>query len=239
MLKQIKIIFEDQAILVLDKPCGVVVNDSETVSEEDLVLENYLAKHAENLGISEDTERKGIVHRLDKETSGVLIIAKNNTILKILQASFKERLIKKTYLAVVNGSVPEHSFTVNAPIARNPKNRFRFAVVSGGKQAITAFEKIRQFNRTRDGEDFTYTLLKAYPLTGRTHQIRVHLTAFGNPIAGDRVYEGRILHQRNEDFFKRLMLHAYEIEIKHPVTGEKLVFTSPIPKEFKNVNPLP
>lgn len=233
---EIKILYEDDFLFVFDKPFGLTVNKSETLKEGEICLEDYLEELREEKGLTEEIERNGIVHRLDKETSGVIVVAKDSETLELLQNEFKERHVKKTYTVIVNGEFKDEYVSVDAPLARNPKNKFKYAVVVGGKQAYTEFKKIKVIkiqDEENGGEEKIFTLLEAYPLTGRTHQIRVHLLALGYPIVSDNLYLNERTYLENRKHFKRLMLHASKIEFTHPRTGELFVLEAPLPEEFK------
>ena len=171
-----------------------------------------------------DQERPGIVHRLDKDTSGILILAKSEEALERMQELFQEREMQKTYLALVKGHMRFRNGTIDLPLARSVKNRARFEVVGrgspGGREAVTDFTVLRAF------EKFTYVRLM--PHTGRTHQLRVHLSYFGNPILGDILYGNR-----KELVLPRLALHAYQIEFVHPFTGNGIRVTSPLPVDLR------
>ena len=214
-----EIIFEDNDILVLNKPSGLVVNVSETTKEgtlQDWVAENYPG----NVG-----ERNGLVHRLDRETSGVVVFAKNEAAFENLQAQFKAREVEKEYLALVFGELKDEALEVNAPIDRNPRSRTKMAVVEGGREAVTRIEKVKVIG---DGEE-KMTLIKAFPRTGRTHQIRVHLAALGHPVIGDSMYAGQKRSISSREEFGRLMLHAHKITFTHPGTGERVTFEAVVP----------
>lgn len=214
-----KIIFEDNALLVLDKPSGLVVNRAETQKEE--TLEDWLA------GKIPGVLRSGIVHRLDKDTSGLLVVAKTQEAMASLQAQFKGREVVKKYLALVHGKVTPESGTIDAPLARNPFNRMRFGVFPGGREAKTDYRVLRQF------ADLTY--LELSPHTGRTHQIRVHLKYINHSIVSDSIYGGRKNYQADLSFCPRLFLHATFLQIKHPVSGERREFESPLPTDLQGV----
>lgn len=215
----IPIIFEDESLLIVDKPSGVVVNRAETQKGE--TLEDWAAKR----GIS--VERSGIVHRLDKDTSGLLVIAKTPGVLANLQSQFKSREVIKKYLALVHGTVSPAQGTIKAPIERNPFNRMRFGVFPGGREAETAYKTYKTYK--------TYTFLELSPHTGRTHQIRVHLKYINHPIVSDPIYGGRKNYQADIKFCPRLFLHATYLKIKHPVTGEAMEFNSPLPSPLQAV----
>lgn len=232
-----KTVFQNQNFIVLDKPVGLTVNRSQTTKGQE-TLQDYLEKNFEGIANyckknpeSEFAKRSGIVHRLDKDTSGIILIAKTPQSLEILQKQFKEREVKKTYLALVWGKLTQ-SGEINAPITRNPFNRSRFGVFLGGKEAQTKYTVCK--NSTARGKDIT--LLEVYPETGRTHQIRVHLTYIGHPIVGDSLYSGRKMSKEGLQLFGRLMLHAYKLSFIDPVKKIRQEFKSDIPEEFrKNV----
>jgi 23S rRNA pseudouridine1911/1915/1917 synthase len=233
METEIKKIYEDGDILVLDKPSGLVVNRSVTSKSETLqdILEKEYSFESEEM--VEDTtddfsERSGIVHRLDKDTSGILVVAKSKKAFQNLISQFKERETNKEYLAILCRKIDDEIIEVDAPLKRNPKSPLKFAVVEGGKDAFTRFERIKTVNL--DGND--YTLMKVYPKTGRTHQIRVHAAATGHPIAGDVIYCSMILLESSLNYFGRLMLHAHKLSFYHPKTGNFIEFTSKTPPEF-------
>ncbi|EKD99396.1 MAG: hypothetical protein ACD_22C00267G0001 [uncultured bacterium] len=168
------------------------------------------------------------MHRLDKDTSGVLIVAKNEEAFTSLQKQFKDRTIAKEYVAWVIGEIADDKFEINAPIKRNPRSRFKFAVVADGKDAFTAFEKVK----TVEINDQKATLLKVYPKTGRTHQIRVHLSAFDHPIIGDEIYGTKKQLEDWYQVFPRLMLHSQKITFNHPINGNLMSVEAPLPPEF-------
>ena len=222
-MHDLDILYEDSYILVLNKPSGVVVNKSDTSS--DITIQDKIAGYI----VADDEEseffqRGGIVHRIDKDTSGVLLIAKDIGSFKRLQKQFKRREVTKEYVAVVHGEIKDDMFEVNAPIKRNPSNRLKYAIVEGGKEAVTRFEKLKTINNL--------TVLKCFPKTGRTHQIRIHLTALGHPIIMDTLYSNVLQLSEAKEKFPRMLLHATKITIKHPQSGEMVTFEAPLPAEF-------
>lgn len=223
----LKTIFEDDQILVVDKPAGLVVNNSQTSGE--ITLQNLVIDYIEvDDSETEFENRGGIVHRLDKDTSGILLVAKNERSFSDLQKQFKDRAVEKEYIALVIGEIKDDIFEIDAPIARNPRQRMKYAVVAEGKEASTKFEKIK----TLEVENMVATFLRAKPLTGRTHQIRVHLAALDHPVVGDSIYSTQDQFDRWKNIFNRLMLHAQKITFRHPINGDKLTFESPLPAEF-------
>lgn len=167
--------------------------------------------------------RPGIVHRLDKDTSGLLIIAKNDKAHLAMSEQIQNRQVKKTYLALVKGILPENEATIKMPIGRSTKDRKKMAVTKTGKEAITHFKVLERF------QNYTYVEVKIE--TGRTHQIRVHMSEIGHPVVGDMVYS----NGKNEFGIEGQMLHAYKLDFKHPITGEEMHLTAPLPEYFENV----
>ena len=214
-------LYEDEHLLIIDKPTGISVHPG-AGERRTTVLDIFRSLYPQIDSIP-DTDRPGIVHRLDKETSGVLVLAKDETTMKRMQKKFKRREVRKTYLAFAKGHLRYMNGTIDVPIARNPKNRKKYMAVpyeyyENAREAVTDFSLIRAF------DDFSF--IKLNPHTGRTHQLRVHLSHFGNPILGDPVY-GKGAR------FKRLALHAHQIEFAHPWTEQILVARSPLPSVFR------
>ena len=219
------IIYEDENLLVVDKPAGLVVNKSETTKDitlEDLLIEKY------NLtgSTTEFEQRKGIVHRLDKDTSGVLLIAKDERTYEEIKAQFMDRDIAKEYIALVYGEVKDKEFEIAAPIGRNPENKRKMIVSQSGKTAVTKFELIKNIKLV-SGD---YALLKVLPKTGRTHQIRVHLAAYGHSVVGDVIYVSSHVLSKSASDFSRMMLHAKSIEVFY--RDEKRLFVSTSYSDF-------
>ncbi len=218
----IKVLYEDDDLLVVDKPVGLVVNKTPTFSGK--TLQDFLDVTTGFDPVSEFVIRSGVVHRLDKGTSGVLLVAKTPKSFRNLQDQFKKREVKKTYVALLTGVLKESLVEIDAPIGRSPRSRFKFAVVREGKEAHTRVEKICEVEGS--------TLVWLYPQTGRTHQLRVHTAALGHPIVGDMVYSTKEDRKKWGTRYKRLMLHAYKISFVHPSSGNPVDFTAPVPKEF-------
>lgn len=204
------IIYEDDDVIVVDKPSGVLTHAKGVVSDEFSVAEFVRSKTT----YKQDTNRPGIIHRLDRDTSGIILCAKNEAAAKMLQRQFSDRKVKKQYLAVVEGELKEPSAVIDLPIARNPKAPSTFRVDANGKPAQTKYEVI--------ANDRSCSLVRLMPHTGRTHQLRVHMAHIGNPIVGDKVYGQEA---------DRLMLQAESLEITLP-NKERKVFSSEIPKKF-------
>ncbi len=233
MSSNLNIIYEDQFLLAINKPSGLVVNRSKTWP--DLTVQDLIEEYLPNFPIESESEfvsRSGVVHRIDKETSGLLLIAKDENTFLALQKSFKNREIEKTYVALVYGKFSSDLIDLDAPIKRNPHNRLKFAVVNGGKTAVTSFKKLAEYSW--QGE--TLSLVEAKPKTGRTHQIRVHLAALNHPVVGDTLYLGNKRMELSRGIFNRMMLHAYSLKLKHPITQEDLFLMAEIPSEFSYQN---
>jgi 23S rRNA pseudouridine1911/1915/1917 synthase len=219
------IIYEDADIVVVDKPAGMVVHPAHGHRSGTLV--NALLAHCPDLAGIGGELRPGIVHRLDKDTSGVVIVAKNDAAHRDLQAQFQKRLVHKTYLALVEG-VPQATYgLVDAPIGRDPQHRQRMAVVTGpsrrGREARTEYQVVERFAH--------HALVEAAPVTGRTHQIRIHLAFIGHPVVGDRVYGFR----KQRVPVPRQFLHAARIAFTLPGSGKHAEFTSPLPDDLDAV----
>ena len=220
----VHVIHEDDDLLIVDKPAGLVVHPAPGHADGTLV--NALLGLGEALaptGIA-GVQRPGIVHRLDRDTSGLLMVARSDAAQASLQAQLKARRIKKTYLALVQGSVSAAAGRIEAPIGRDPGRRTRMAVVPNGKPATTGYRVRERFNG--------WTLLELDLVTGRTHQIRVHLEAIGHPIAGDPMY-GTGTSRRGPDGLERLFLHAWRLELTSPSTGRLIRAEAPLPPELE------
>lgn len=216
------IIYEDNDIIVVNKPKGMVVHPAN--GNPDGTLVNAILAICKNSlsGIGGEL-RPGIVHRLDKDTSGLIIVAKNDKAHINMSEQIKERNVKKTYIALVRGNVPEEEATINMPIGRSTKDRKKMAVTKNGKQAITHFKVLKRYSK--------YTLLEIKIETGRTHQIRVHMAEIGYPVVGDAVYS----NGKNEFGIEGQMLHAYKLEFMHPITNKHMELTSPLPQYFEEI----
>lgn len=216
------VVFEDDQILVINKPAGLIVQDSHTHNQA--TLEQAIAATAPDNSDDEGLERGGIVHRLDKETSGLMVIAKTPTAQTNLQQQFKDRQVHKRYLAMVWGRPKDDHAIINAPINRHPVTGYKYVVMAGGREAVTEFWLDQEYRY----HDEVMSLLKVFPQTGRTHQIRVHLTALRLPIVGDTIY-GR----RKDKTGIRQFLHAAELEFQHPTTGEQMRFEASLPEDLQ------
>jgi 23S rRNA pseudouridine1911/1915/1917 synthase len=222
-----KIIFEDNHFLIIDKPAGVIVNDAETTKGK-LTLQSWLSSLDYPLAKRKE-ERGGIVHRLDKETSGILIVAKTLEAFNSLQREFKERLVEKTYIALVHGKVEPEKGTIEVSVGRLPWRRDRFGVLPGGREARTDYEVVSFYKK--DGEE--YSLVEVKPKTGRTHQIRIHFKYLRYPLVSDSFYAGRKTARKDRTWCPRLFLHAKEIAFSHPESGKRLNFSSDLPLDLK------
>ncbi len=209
-------LYEDEWLLVIDKPPGLAVHPGAGEKRE-TILDIFRHEYP-RIGAMADLERPGIVHRLDKDTSGVLILAKSEEAVSAMQALFQERAMAKTYLALVAGAMRFRNGTIDRPLARSLRNRARFEVA--GEDREDRREAITEFAR--------FTFVKLMPHTGRTHQLRVHLAHFGNPVLGDVLYN----KSRGKDF-PRLALHAFRIAFDHPFSGERVEVTSPLPRDLR------
>ncbi len=222
------IIFEDSHIIVINKPAGMVVHPG--AGHENSTLVHGLLHHCNDLAGIGDTMRPGIVHRLDKDTSGLVIIAKNNTAHQSLIEQFASRSTDKRYIAIVTGKLRDLSGTVNSTIGRHPVHRKKMAAgVSRGKEALTRWKLVRELAGA--------SLIKVHILTGRTHQIRVHMASIRHPLLGDTLYGGpsSIKFQDRTVRIHRQMLHAAELAVTHPVTGERMEWQAPLPDDMEKV----
>lgn len=206
----LKIIYEDSDILVIDKDPGIVTHP--TLDHPGGTIVNAVLGHLEKMETKD--LRPGIVHRLDKNTSGLLVVAKNTSALEKLKKQFKEKEVKKSYIALVHGKLEKEKGTIKEKIARHPKFRSKFSVSREGREALTNYKVLKRYNNL--------TLVELHPETGRTHQLRVHLSHLGHPIVGDKLYGGKML-------LNRQFLHASSLELIHPKTREIMIFKSELP----------
>lgn len=219
MEERIKIIYEDEDVLIIDKPAGIVVtSEGNTIKER--TIQDWLTKNYNN-----NLEREGIVHRLDKGTSGLLVISKNQEALIKLKKQFKDRSIKKKYLAMICGDASIDG-EINMPISRSKYGFGKFAVSADGKPAVTKFCRI---NKYRIGGKL-YSLVEIDLKTGRTHQIRVHFSNLRWPLLGDKLYGGDVITDLNRPF-----LHSAEITLIHPKTNQEMTFKSELPADLQQI----
>jgi 23S rRNA pseudouridine1911/1915/1917 synthase len=212
----LKVRYEDDDLLVIDKPAGLVVHPGPGHAGGTLV-HGLLARGPQWSSVG-GVERPGIVHRLDKDTSGLMIVARNDTTHRDLARQLQDRTMHRRYQAIVVGEVPDAAARIDAPVGRDPRHRQRMAVVASGRQAITDFRRL--------GLVQGHTLLEVSLLTGRTHQVRVHLAYIRHPVLGDTVYG------RPSPLIGRPALHAAEITFRHPRTGKAVKLDSPLPPDF-------
>lgn len=208
--KQLPIIHEDSNVTVINKPIGVLTHAKGRIAEESTVADFMLSRTTFN----QDTNRPGIIHRLDRDTSGVIICARNPEAASYLQRQFTNRKVKKTYLAIIKGKLKIKKGQIDIPIGRNPKKPSTFRADPNGKPAVTNYQVLE--------EGSVFSFIKLQPVTGRTHQLRVHLAYLDHPILGDRFYGKEST---------RLFLHAYQLEITLP-GGKRTIFTADLPPEF-------
>jgi len=210
-----KILFEDEYLVVLDKPSGMDVEALQAWIKEKL-----------NFPISNSFElRNGLVHRLDKPTSGVILVAKIKESFEALQKQFADRIVRKTYIALAHGKIKDEKGSIIEKVGRLPWKRTKFGVFEGGRDAQTDYEVVKYVGN--------FTLLNLFPKTGRTHQIRVHLKHIGHPVVADNLYAGRKVNRQDRKWCPRLFLHASQIEFMHPVTREKIIVKSELPEDLK------
>ncbi len=215
MTNELKIVFRDEHLLVVDKPAGLVVHPARGHRE------GTLSQLLTGAAAGGEPERAGIVHRLDRDTSGLLVVASSEESHALLQAALRDRLIEREYLALVEGLPPARTGTIEAPIARHPRIRTRMAVDPSGREARTHFELLQRLPST--------SLLRLRLDTGRTHQIRVHMQAIGHPVCGDPEYGTPGLLD-----LKRQFLHATRLSFPHPITHEQVEVTSPLPPDLRD-----
>jgi 23S rRNA pseudouridine1911/1915/1917 synthase len=239
----ISIIFEDDSIVIIDKPAGITVNRAETTKNETTVQdwsEKYLkitykdtaSKYGDKDWNPEDEfyKRGGIVHRLDKETSGILIIAKSPEAFVHLQQQFRVRTVKKTYLALSHGVIQPIEGEISVPVGRLPWNRNRFGILPGGRESKTLYKVLSNYQMSKSHE--ILSLVELYPQSGRTHQIRVHLKYINNPIFADFLYAGRKTAREDRKKLSRVFLHAAKINFLHPTTRETVSYEAPLTPEL-------
>lgn len=212
----IDIVYEDDDVIVVNKPQGMVVHPAP--GHPDGTLVNGLLYHTKLAAIN-DVIRPGIVHRIDRDTSGLLMVAKSQAAMVSLSAQLRAKSNKREYLAIVHGNITAEKGTIDAPLARDPKDRKKIAIQAGGRNAITHYTVEERFGQ--------YTLVRCILETGRTHQIRVHMSSIGHPLAGDPVYGPKKTLPGHGQF-----LHAAVLGFTQPTTGEELVFTAPVPPIF-------
>lgn len=246
-MRYLPVLYEDEDILVVNKPAGVIVNNSDT-TEKITTLQNMVAVYLQlpqNYLVPQRKEgewespesaflnRAGIVHRLDKETSGALIVAKTLESFIELQRQFKERIVEKNYIALSHGKIIPPTGEISVPVGRLEFNRKRFGVVAGGRDSVTKYSVLQTMENPQTRE--LLSLVELFPKTGRTHQIRVHLQYLGYPIFGDELYAGRKISRQDRKVLPRVFLHATGISFLHPVNSERMHVTAPLPVELEDM----
>ncbi len=213
----INIVYEDEDVIIIDKVTGMVVHPAHGHYNDTLV--NALLFHIKDLSLINGVKRPGIVHRIDKDTSGLLMVAKNDTAHQSLVEQLQDKTVVRRYMTLVQGTIPHEFGKINAPIGRDPKDRKKMTAIYGGKEAVTHFKVIERFEE--------FTLLECRLETGRTHQIRAHLKYIGYPVVGDPMYGRRKVIGKDGQF-----LHAKTLGFNHPRTNEYIEFNSELPKFF-------
>lgn len=231
-----QVVFEDINFIIINKPSGMIVNNADTSKDlftvQDWVSKTYnLQPKSHSLTDSEFIRRNGIVHRLDKETSGALIVALNEESFINLQKQFKDKSVKKVYTALVHGKLVNEG-EINVPIGRLPWNRMRFGVLPSGRQSFTKFKTLKHLSLKTGKSTEVLSLVEVYPQTGRTHQIRVHMQYAGHPIFADNLYAGRKTILADRKLLARHFLHASKISFLSPTTGSRVTFEAPMPSEL-------
>ncbi len=226
------VVYEDETLLVVDKPAGMVVHPAP--GHTGGTLANALLAHNPEVAgrdRAQHGERPGIVHRLDRDTSGLILLAKTEKAQRALQQQFKDRQVDKAYLALVHGHLQPAWGRIEAPIGRDPHHRQRMAVLPGGREAVTEYHVLEQFSHQAGPAAGMYSLLRAELKTGRTHQIRVHLASVGHAVVADPVYGRRRTHLP----LQRQFLHAGHLGFQHPVTGQRVELDAPLPADLAGV----
>jgi len=241
-VNQPEVIYEDDALLVIGKPAGMVVNRADT-TEVGKTLQDWVESYTPGVfrpsgtftpGVDiEETfrQRSGIAHRLDKETSGAMLIGKTPVALAELMRQFKARETKKEYIALAHGIIEPKENTINLPIGRNQYNRHKFQVDVFGKNAITRYLVEKSFMGVEGYQD-GFTLVHCFPKTGRTHQIRVHMAQIGNPLVGDELYGGRKRVEHDRVWCVRHFLHAAKLTFTHPITSLSMTLEAALPEDL-------
>lgn len=224
------IVYEDEDLIVVNKPAGMVVHPA--YGHRTGTLANAVLAHCPDLAGVKGDLRSGIVHRLDKDTSGLIIVAKNDLARRHLQRQFKRREVKKVYVALLEGRLEPARGVIEAPIGRDKKRRKRMAVVEGGREARTEYRVVEYFSHVTGKVPRTYTLVEAEPKTGRTHQVRVHFASIGHPLTGDLVYGFR---KQRLSGLQRQFLHARTLGFRLPGSDEYIELTAELPDDLRGV----
>lgn len=225
-----KIIYEDETFFVVDKPSGWITNEADTTTTQP-VVQTWISENFDYPLKGDRELRDGIVHRLDKETSGILVIAKTKQAFEKLQSEFKNREVQKTYVALLHGKVEPLEGKIEATVGRLPWHRSRFGILSGGRESATEYKVLKFY----PGNNAGHSLVEFYPKTGRTHQIRIHARHIGHAIVADEFYAGRKTARNDRKWCPRLFLHASEIKFIHPKTGKAVEFKSELPTDLQGV----
>jgi 23S rRNA pseudouridine1911/1915/1917 synthase len=220
------VVYRDDDVIVIDKPAGLVTHPAPGHQRGTLVNALLGMEAGEGLATAAGAQRPGIVHRLDRDTSGLIVVARNDAAQVSLQAQLKARRVRKTYLALVGGVVNAELGRIEKPIGRDPRNRMRQAITADGKPATTGYRVRERFEE--------WTMLELDLITGRTHQIRVHLASIGHAVAGDTVYAGGLV-RRGPDHLERLFLHAWKLEFLSPGSGRLVRCEAPLPDVLESV----
>ncbi|MCL4504921.1 MAG: RluA family pseudouridine synthase, partial [Chloroflexi bacterium] len=240
----LNILYEDEDVIAVDKPAGMVVHPGAGIAAG--TLANAILAHAPQVATVGDSLRPGIVHRLDKETSGIVLLAKTQDAYVALQRQFKARAIKKVYLALCVGDVQPPRGVIKKPIGRDPARRQRMAIVVGGRESVTqyAIAEVYAIAQPRTVEGFEgltlqkgarYSFIQVRPATGRTHQIRVHLASIGFPVVGDAVYGATRRDPLSRAIAPRHLLHASELSFDLPASGQTVHLVAPMPADMRRV----
>jgi 23S rRNA pseudouridine1911/1915/1917 synthase len=225
-----EIIFEDESLFVVEKPAGWITNDADTTTNQP-VLQTWIRENFTYPLKGNREMRDGIVHRLDKETSGIVIVAKTEEAFTKLQAEFKNREVSKTYIALLHGKVTPEEGEISVEVGRLPWHRSRFGVLPGGRESTSLYKVLKYYPGNNAGE----SLVEFYPKTGRTHQIRIHARYIGHAIVADEFYAGRKTARNDRKWCTRLFLHAASIKFIHPATGKTVEFESKLPEDLEGV----
>ncbi len=225
-----KIIYQDDSLFVIDKPSGWITNEADTTTSQP-VVQKWIRENFEYPLKGNREMRDGIVHRLDKETSGILLVAKTREAFEKLQSEFKAREVTKSYIALCHGRVERDSGEIRVSVGRLPWRRDRFGILPGGRESVSEYKVLKFIPGDRGG----YSLVEFFPKTGRTHQIRIHAKHIGHAIVADEFYAGRKTARNDRKWCPRLFLHAASIKFIHPVTGKEVEFKSELSQDLKNV----
>lgn len=223
-----RIIYQDESFFVVDKPAGWITNEADTTTTQP-VVQTWIRENFDYPLKGDKELRDGIVHRLDKETSGLLIVAKTKEAFERLQTGFKSREVQKTYVALLHGKVEPLEGKIEVTIGRLPWRRDRFGVLGGGRESVSEYKVLKFYPGDRGG----YSLVEFYPKTGRTHQIRVQAKHIGHAVVADEFYAGRKTARNDRKWCPRLFLHASGIKFIHPITAKEIEFKSDLPEDLQ------